>query len=219
MRNHLNLVWPLVLPATPAGVRAVVGAWSLVVVLGTPVASQTANGSSARDYLAPPVSDAGKVAGTAGRLEITVLSRARFRGTIIIQMTRPGAERSDAFALYLAHPSYPDDPTSGLYCYISRDGGEGFKQAFISDEALIAREPIRDDAAKQMQELAEQVEIATSGLTTDKIGLGVLRSLPDSLFGALDRVVSASGGCGWSTAPAEKPTAPSTTTLAEHLLP
>jgi hypothetical protein len=199
------------------GKRAVVAALSLVVVLGTPAASQTA-GTLAKDYLAPPLSDTGKVAGTAGRLEITVLSRARFRGTIIIQMTRPGADRPDGFALYLAHPSYPDDPTSGLYCYFSRDDGEGFKQAFINDEALLAREPIRGNAATLMQDLAGEVEIATSGLTTDKIGLGVLRMLPDSLFDALDRVVSASGGCGWPTAPPEKPIAASTATLAERLL-
>jgi hypothetical protein len=198
--------------------RAVAAALGLVAVLGTPAASQTASGTLARDYLAPPVSDTGKVAGTAGRLEITVLSRARFRGTIIIQMTRPGADRPDGFALYLAHPSDPDDPTSGLYCYFSRDDGEGFKQAFINDEVLLAREPIRGAAAKLMQELAEEVEIATSGLTTDKIGLGVLRILPDSLFGALDRVMGASGGCGWPTAPPEQPTAASTAALAERLL-
>jgi hypothetical protein len=198
---------------------AVAGALSLAVALGTPAASQTASGALARDYLAPPVSDAGKVAGTAGRLEITVLSRARFRGIIIIQMTRPGADRPDAFALYLAHPSYPDDPTSGLYCYLSRDNGEGFKQAFISEDALLAREPIRGDAAKLMQELAGQVERATSGLTTDKIGLGVLRTLPDSLFDALDRVVGASGGCGWQTAAPEMVAATSNATLPERLFP
>ena len=199
--------------------RALIGALSLVVVLGTAAASQTASGALTRDYLAPSVTDSGEVSHTARRLEITVLSRARFRGTIIIQMTRPGADRPDGFALYLAHPVYPDDPASGLYCYISRNGTEGFKQAFINNEVLIARESIRGDAANLMQELAGQVEIATRGLTTDTIGFGVLRGLPDSMFDALDRVVSASGGCGWPTAPPEKPAAALNATLSERLAP
>jgi hypothetical protein len=196
--------------------RALIGALSLVVVLRTPAASQTASSTLARDYIAPSVIDKGEVSSTAGRLEITVLSRARFRGTIIIQMTRPGADRPDG---YLAHPLYPDDPTSGLYCYISRNDTKGFKQAFINNEVLIASESIRGDAANLMQELAGQVEIATRGLTTDTIGFGVLRRLPDSLFDALDRVVNASGGCGWPTTAPEKPAAALNATLSERLAP
>ena len=158
--------------------RIVGGVLSLLIAAITPVASQTPS-EPLRDFFAPIVSDTGEVVSTIGRIEITLLSKPRFLGTTIVQMTKIGAARPDAFAINVLHPSYPGDSASGLFCYISPGSGDAFRQAFIGGELVTAKEPFSDAAKALMEDFAKEVEAATRGMAADKIGLGVALKFPE----------------------------------------
>jgi hypothetical protein len=134
-------------------------------------------------------------------IEIALL-KPEFRNILIIQMPKLGSDEPDEFSIHVPDPSDPELKT-GLFCHISLLHGDSYKQAYFNNDVGTAEVPINGESRKLMAEFARAVEAATKGLKVKDIGYGVIRAFPKSAYEALDRVLSAPGGCNKEVVPSD----------------
>jgi hypothetical protein len=134
-------------------------------------------------------------------IEITLL-KPEFRNILIIQMPKLGSDEPDEFSIHVPDPSDPELKT-GLFCYISLLHGDSYKQAYFNNDIGTPEVPISGEARNLMAEFARAVEATTKDLKVKDIGYGVIRTFPKSAYAALDRVLSAPGGCNKEVVPSD----------------
>lgn len=123
------------------------------------------------------------------RVEIT-LTRPGFRGVVLALTRNRVTQEADGFAIYIANEA----ENAGLYCHIWISGGAA-KQRFVDLDVIGSDTPIAGQAYALMAMIAADVDGLTRDLAPKSIGLGVIRSVPETIYEQVDAIRTASGGC------------------------
>ncbi len=122
------------------------------------------------------------------RIEIT-LFRPGFRGIMLVLLKTASGE-ADGLAIYVMDES----EAAGLFCHIWLPG-DGSKQAISDGDVSFQDAPISGEGYQAMARLAAALEDVTRDLTAEKIGFGMIRGLPETIYEEIRQLRELTGGC------------------------